>query len=60
MVIDVFFCILKVLLVSSSRHSDQWIVPGGGVEPEESAEAAATREVMEEAGVKSNIDRCLG
>ena len=25
----------EVLLGSSSRHPDQWIVPGGGMEPEE-------------------------
>jgi len=50
----------EVLLVSSSSHSDQWIVPGGGVEAEETHPVAAIREVIEEAGVKGNIDRCLG
>jgi diphosphoinositol-polyphosphate diphosphatase len=49
-----------VLLVTSSRHTDQWIVPGGGVEPEESSSVAAEREVVEEAGVRGKIDRCLG
>lgn len=38
----------KVLLVSSSRHPDQWIVPGGGMEPEEEPYGAAMREVYEE------------
>ncbi|CAB1313633.1 unnamed protein product [Coregonus sp. 'balchen'] len=37
-----------VLLVSSSRHPDQWIVPGGGMEPEEEPCGAAVREVYEE------------
>ncbi|OXA62954.1 Diphosphoinositol polyphosphate phosphohydrolase 1 [Folsomia candida] len=50
----------EILLVSSSRHTDQWIVPGGGVEPEETHSVAAMREVVEEAGVKGHIDRCLG
>ena len=38
----------QVLLVSSSRHPDQWIVPGGGMEPEEEPCGAAVREVFEE------------
>uniref|UniRef100_A0A8C4X5X2 Nudix (nucleoside diphosphate linked moiety X)-type motif 4a n=1 Tax=Erpetoichthys calabaricus TaxID=27687 RepID=A0A8C4X5X2_ERPCA len=38
----------EVLLVSSSRHPDQWIVPGGGMEPEEEPGGAAVREVYEE------------
>uniref|UniRef100_A0A671KW09 Diphosphoinositol polyphosphate phosphohydrolase 3-beta-like n=1 Tax=Sinocyclocheilus anshuiensis TaxID=1608454 RepID=A0A671KW09_9TELE len=40
----------EVLLVSSSRHPDQWIVPGGGMEPEEEPGGAAVREVYEEVG----------
>lgn len=39
---------LQVLLVSSSRHPDRWIVPGGGMEPEEEPNVAAVREVCEE------------
>ncbi|XP_075707269.1 diphosphoinositol polyphosphate phosphohydrolase 1 [Rhinoderma darwinii] len=50
----------KVLLVSSSRYPDRWIVPGGGLEPEEEPSAAATREVCEEAGVKGILGRLLG
>jgi diphosphoinositol-polyphosphate diphosphatase len=50
----------QILLVSSSRHSDQWVVPGGGVEPQETQQVAAIREVVEEAGVRGKIDRCLG
>lgn len=40
--------VLQVLLVSSSRYPDQWIVPGGGMEPEEEPGGAAVREVYEE------------
>ncbi|TNM91305.1 hypothetical protein fugu_019685 [Takifugu bimaculatus] len=50
----------EVLLVSSSRHPDQWIVPGGGMEPEEDPCGAAVREVFEEAGVKGKLGRLLG
>lgn len=41
-------CSPQVLLVSSSRHPDRWIVPGGGMEPEEEPGVAAVREVCEE------------
>ncbi|XP_012731476.2 diphosphoinositol polyphosphate phosphohydrolase 3-beta isoform X1 [Fundulus heteroclitus] len=50
----------EVLLVSSSRHPDQWIVPGGGMEPDEEPSVAAVREVYEEAGVKGKLGRLLG
>ncbi|XP_030587716.1 nudix (nucleoside diphosphate linked moiety X)-type motif 4a isoform X2 [Archocentrus centrarchus] len=50
----------QVLLVSSSRHPDQWIVPGGGMEPDEEPCGAAVREVYEEAGVKGKLGRLLG
>lgn len=40
--------------MSSSRYPDQWIVPGGGMEPEEEPGGAAVREVYEE--VKSLLD----
>ncbi|XP_059843720.1 nudix (nucleoside diphosphate linked moiety X)-type motif 4a [Hypanus sabinus] len=53
-------CEEEVLLVSSSRHPDQWIVPGGGMEPDEEPGNAAVREVYEEAGVKGKLGRLLG
>ncbi|CAH1253692.1 NUDT3 [Branchiostoma lanceolatum] len=46
----------KVLLVSSSRYPDRWVVPGGGLEPEEEPSQAAIREVAEEAGVTGVLD----
>ncbi|MEE6492976.1 hypothetical protein FKM82_016689 [Ascaphus truei] len=46
----------EVLLVSSSRYQDRWIVPGGGLEPEEEPSTAAARE----AGVKGTLGRLLG
>lgn len=50
----------EVLLVTSSRRPELWIVPGGGVEPDEEASLTASREVMEEAGVIGQLGRCLG
>ncbi|KAJ8794926.1 hypothetical protein J1605_018742 [Eschrichtius robustus] len=50
----------EVLLVSSSRYPDQWIVPGEGMEPEEEPGGTAVREVYEEAGVKGKLGRLLG
>ncbi|XP_068249621.1 diphosphoinositol polyphosphate phosphohydrolase 1 [Palaemon carinicauda] len=50
----------EVLLVSSRRDSRLWIVPGGGVEPDELPDMAAIREVREEAGVCGMLGRCLG
>uniref|UniRef100_UPI00398F632C diphosphoinositol polyphosphate phosphohydrolase 1-like n=1 Tax=Pristiophorus japonicus TaxID=55135 RepID=UPI00398F632C len=50
----------EVLLVSSSRHPDRWIVPGGGMEPDEEPSVAAVREVCEEAGVKGTLGRLVG
>lgn len=51
---------LQVLLVSTSRDPELWIIPGGGIEPTEEVQMAALREVLEEAGVKGQLDRCLG
>lgn len=50
----------EVLLVTSSRRPDNWIVPGGGVEPNEEPSCTAVREVLEEAGVVGTLGRCLG
>jgi len=50
----------EVLLVSSSGSSEHWVVPGGGIEPNEDSVVAALREVEEEAGVKGLLRRCLG
>lgn len=60
---DIFYRLFvtpQVLLVTSSRAPDQWIFPGGGVEPEEDARVTAIREVEEEAGVLGRLDGRLG
>ena len=41
----------RFLLVRARKNPEHWIFPKGHVEPGETAEAAAVREVREEAGV---------
>ncbi|KRX72409.1 Inosine triphosphate pyrophosphatase [Trichinella sp. T6] len=50
----------QVLLVTSSRDPNCWVIPGGGIEPNEDTSAAARREAFEEAGVRGNTEACLG
>jgi len=50
----------EVLLISSNRNKQRWIIPGGGVENNEHPERAAEREVFEEAGVLGRLGRLLG
>lgn len=53
-------CETEVLLVSSSRCSNLWVVPGGGLEPGEDPAETAVREVLEEAGAIGHLGRQLG
>ncbi|HEX2438538.1 MAG TPA: CoA pyrophosphatase [Methylomirabilota bacterium] len=41
-------------------HARQWALPGGRLEPDESAEAAALRELSEEVGLQLGADTVLG
>ena len=50
----------QVLLISSSKHKNCWIIPGGTIEKHENPEDAAEREVFEEAGVRGRLGRLLG
>jgi 8-oxo-dGTP pyrophosphatase MutT (NUDIX family) len=45
----------RYLLVQSSRNPSHWVLPKGHIDPGESAEQAALREVREEAGVVGEI-----
>lgn len=46
----------KVLLVQR-RDVPVWVLPGGGIDPGESPEAAAVREVLEETGLHVKVRR---
>ncbi|XP_065057502.1 diphosphoinositol polyphosphate phosphohydrolase 2-like isoform X1 [Rhopilema esculentum] len=50
----------EVLLVSSSKYVNKWIIPGGAIEPGEDPVSAAVREVEEEAGVRGSVVGFLG
>ena len=45
----------RYLLVESSKSPGEWVLPKGHIEPEETPEAAAVREVQEEAGVRAAV-----
>ncbi|MHC4443979.1 MAG: NUDIX hydrolase [Planctomycetota bacterium] len=48
------------LIVRSSTNPKHWVFPKGHIDPGESAESAALREVREEAGVQAEILSALG
>ncbi|SAL95229.1 hypothetical protein [Absidia glauca] len=51
----------KVLLITSSnKNNDNWVLPKGGWEDNESQVHAALRETWEEAGIKGKITKTLG
>ncbi|KAI7850434.1 NUDIX hydrolase domain-like protein [Circinella umbellata] len=50
----------KVLLITSSKYPNAWVLPKGGWENDETQEEAAKRETYEEAGVLGEIVSFLG
>ncbi|KAG0746913.1 hypothetical protein G6F57_007261 [Rhizopus arrhizus] len=50
----------RVLLISSRKNKDAWVLPKGGWEQDETQQHAAQRETWEEAGIKGTIVRQLG
>lgn len=50
----------RYLLVSSKRHLDRWIFPKGHIDPGETPEVTAVREVLEETGFRARILESVG
>ncbi|KAL0077773.1 NUDIX hydrolase domain-like protein [Phycomyces blakesleeanus] len=50
----------RILLISSRKTENAWVIPKGGWEEDETQEHAAMRETWEEAGIKGVIVRHLG
>ena len=51
---------LRVLLVTATLQAHQWVFPKGHIEPGETPEQAAIREVEEEAGVAATVTEPIG
>lgn len=47
------------ILLSYETKTDQWMIPGGGKEDDESDEACCIREIAEETGVKAEALQCM-
>ena len=45
----------EYLLVEARRRRGEWVLPKGHIDPGETPEAAAAREVQEEAGVRAEV-----
>ena len=56
----VFSSDLQSILLIQRRDVPVWVLPGGGIEPNETAEEAIVREVFEETGFKISLKRLVG
>lgn len=52
-------CRTEVLLILR-RDVPVWVLPGGGIDPGETAEQAVVREILEETGFQVKIDSLVG
>jgi 8-oxo-dGTP pyrophosphatase MutT (NUDIX family) len=50
----------RYLLVTAKRHEDRWIFPKGHIDPGETPNVTAVREVLEETGVRARILEAAG
>lgn len=55
--IGIIFNSKNELLLVQRQDVSVWVLPGGGIDPGESPEAAATREVFEETGLRTQVSR---
>lgn len=53
-------CFVLTQRASMKRHSRQFALPGGRLDPGETVEQAALREMMEEVGLEAGEERILG
>ena len=51
---------IRYLIVRAKANLSHWVIPKGHIEPGESPEAAAVREIWEETGVQAKITASLG
>jgi 8-oxo-dGTP pyrophosphatase MutT (NUDIX family) len=49
-----------MVLLVQRRDVPVWVLPGGGIEPDETPELAAAREILEETGFTVKVDRLVG
>ena len=50
----------QFLVVTAKKDSSHWIFPKGHIEPGETPEAAAVRELQEEAGIEGQVIHAVG
>ena len=47
------------ILLSYETVTDQWMIPGGGIEGSESEKECCIREIAEETGIVADVSECL-
>ena len=50
----------RYLVITAKKNQDRWVFPKGHIDPGETPEIAAEREVLEEAGVEARILGSVG
>lgn len=50
----------SAILLIKRRDVPVWVLPGGGIDPNESSEKAIVREILEETGFTVKVDRLIG
>ncbi|OBZ81241.1 Nudix hydrolase 21, chloroplastic, partial [Choanephora cucurbitarum] len=50
----------RVLVISSSKHENVWVLPKGGWENDETVEQSAEREAYEEGGIRGKVKAFVG